>query len=43
LSGNAAGAAASYSKLDDIWKNADADFPPFRELHAYERQLGAHK
>ena len=43
LSGNAAGAAASYRELDDIWKNADADFPPFHELHGYERQLAAHK
>ncbi len=39
LSGNAAEASRQFAELDGIWKDADSDFPPMRELRLYEREL----
>jgi len=33
------GASKIYQQLDQQWRNADADFPPLKELHAYEHEL----
>jgi hypothetical protein len=33
------GASKTYQQLDQQWRNADADFPPLKELHVYEHEL----
>jgi eukaryotic-like serine/threonine-protein kinase len=38
LSGDAAAANRVFNQLEETWKNADPDFPPIAQLHAYQRQ-----
>ncbi|WP_158820221.1 winged helix-turn-helix domain-containing protein [Granulicella sp. S156] len=39
LSGNRAEASRQFAELDGIWKDADSDFPPMRQLRLYEHEL----
>jgi DNA-binding winged helix-turn-helix (wHTH) protein/tetratricopeptide (TPR) repeat protein len=39
LSGDRADALRVYRRLAETWKNADRDFPPLEQLHAYQREL----
>ena len=39
LSGDRVGASRSYETAAEIWKGADADFPPLQELRSYKRDL----
>ena len=32
-------AALAFSRMDELWKNADIDFLPLKQLHMWERQL----
>jgi hypothetical protein len=34
--GNNADASRAFDELDEIWKNADQDFPPLQRLRGYE-------
>lgn len=36
LSGNPQEATTQFQQLEEVWKNADADFPPIKLLHLYE-------
>ncbi|WP_083836657.1 winged helix-turn-helix domain-containing protein [Granulicella mallensis] len=36
LSGNSQEATAQFQQLEEVWKNADTDFPPIKLLHLYE-------
>jgi len=40
LAGNQAGAERSYLQAAFIWRDADPDYPPLKQLHAYQRELG---
>lgn len=39
LSGNIPGAARAYHVAEAAWKDADPDFPPLQQLHAYQHTL----
>ena len=38
LSGNRMDAARVYGEVESIWKDADSDFLPLRELHTYQKE-----
>jgi DNA-binding winged helix-turn-helix (wHTH) protein/tetratricopeptide (TPR) repeat protein len=43
LSGDSAAASLAYDEAANLWKDADADFPPLRQLNTYQHQLAAEK
>jgi tetratricopeptide (TPR) repeat protein len=43
LTGDREDATRLFHNLGDIWKDADPDFPPLRQLHDYERRLAVRR
>lgn len=41
LAGDAEGASRNFDAVAVAWKDADPDFPPLRQLHAYQSNSGA--
>jgi eukaryotic-like serine/threonine-protein kinase len=41
LSGDHDRAAIAFRRMDELWKRADADFPPLKQLHRYELELAS--
>jgi DNA-binding winged helix-turn-helix (wHTH) protein/tetratricopeptide (TPR) repeat protein len=40
LAGDRPGAERHYQQVASVWKDADPDYPPLKQLRAYERELG---
>jgi len=43
LAGDRENAKRVFHNLSDIWKDADPDFPPLKQLHDYERKLAVQR
>jgi DNA-binding winged helix-turn-helix (wHTH) protein/Tfp pilus assembly protein PilF len=43
LAGDGENAKRLFHNLRDIWKDADPDFPPLKQLHDYERRLAVQR
>jgi len=40
LTGDKASAARTYQQVAAVWNNADPSYPPLRQLHSYQHELG---